>query len=351
MFDSKTRRARLALATLALVTLLCAGGPSADAGPHPIYRSAGSVNWINGLDAAKAEATRGGKLILVELSQPRCGACRLFVEQVLRDPSLSRRTQAIAIGTHIDGRRQYTDRRVVRMFQSNLSNRSYLPWVGFTTADGSWISGFAPGRTTTRESLRSQYEAALTTAETIFRALKTDHVLPAEPLPVEPVRPPVVQPPIVQPPVVQPPIVQPPVVQPPIVQPAQPRPVVSSGRLEWFQNLAAAQSAARAQGKMIFAIAVKPSCSLCDKLKNNVIPPIASQLAQKCVIYTYDITKTRQRPASRPVDRTVRANLPGAYLMPLTGFMTPELRWLHGFFGSTSGRQVISTMNTADARK
>ncbi len=339
MSNFKIRPARVALTALALVMLLGVGTPTADAGPHPLYRNGGNINWVNGLDAAQAQARRQGKLVLVELSQPRCGACRLLVEDVLRDSSLSSRTRAIAVGTHIDGRRQYTDRRVVRMFQSNLSNRSFLPWVGFTTADGSWISGFAPGRTTTRESLRSQYEAALRTAESIFKALKTDRVEPSQPAAAEP------QP--VQPQPVQPQPVQPRPVQP-IRQPVRP---ASSGRLEWFTSIAAAQSAARSQGKMIFAIAVKPRCSLCEKLKTSVIPTISSQLAKKCVIYTYDITKTRQRPASRPVDRTIRANLPGAYLMPLTGFMTPEIRWLHGFFGSTSARQVISTMNTAYSRR
>ena len=330
-----TRPARLVLATLALVTVLGTGTSDVEAGSHPLYRNSGNINWISGVDAARAEARRSNKLVLVELSQPRCGACKLLVEEVLRDASMASRTRTIAVATHVDGRRQYTDRRIVRMFHSNLTNRRFLPWVGFTTCDGSWISGFAPGRTTTRESLRRQFAAALRTAERIHKALQTDRVIPADPVgtPTAPVSPQPSQP-------------QP--VQPQPVQPARP---VSSGRLEWFTSIAQAKSAARSQGKMIFVIAVKPNCTLCDKLKRSVIPPIASQLAQKCVIYTYDITKTRQRPASRPVDRTVRANLPGAYLMPLTGFVTPELRWLHGFFGSTTGRQVLSTMNTAYGRR
>ena len=59
--------------------------------------------------------------------------------------------------------------------------------------------------------------------------------------------------------------------------------------------------------------------------------------------YIYDIT----RPESPQIDRIVRANLKGAYLMPLAGFVDADLRWLHGFFGKTDAKKFMSDYATA----
>ena len=87
----------------------------------------------------------------------------------------------------------------------------------------------------------------------------------------------------------------------------------------------------------------KPSCSLCKKLRNKVIPQIYAELSKGCVFYVYDITN----PENGAIDRLVRRNLPHARLMPLSGFMTADNRWLHGFFGGTDARQLMGDYRTA----
>jgi hypothetical protein len=51
------------------------------------------------------------------------------------------------------------------------------------------------------------------------------------------------------------------------------------------------------------------------------------------------------------VDQVVRANLQGAYLMPLAGFVTADLKWRHGFFGSTDARKLMADYQTAQRRR
>ena len=66
-------------------------------------------------------------------------------------------------------------------------------------------------------------------------------------------------------------------------------------------------------------------------------------MSQGCVFYRYDIT----RPESAAVDRLVRANHRGSRLMPLAGFMTPEMRWLHSFHGGTDAGKLMADYRTA----
>ena len=59
--------------------------------------------------------------------------------------------------------------------------------------------------------------------------------------------------------------------------------------------------------------------------------------------YVYQI----RNPEVPQVDQTLRANLRGASLMPLVGFLTPELRWVHGFWGPTDARKFSGDISTA----
>lgn len=118
--------------------------------------------------------------------------------------------------------------------------------------------------------------------------------------------------------------------------PAAPAPAMtSSGPIRWHYRLADAQAEARASGKMILVASTKPRCSLCVKFKEQIAPAAGSELARVAVGYVYDIT----RPEVRDVDRLLRANLRGADLMPLVGFITPELGWVHGFWGARTVQQ------------
>lgn len=108
-----------------------------------------------------------------------------------------------------------------------------------------------------------------------------------------------------------------------------------AGTVNWHYSLADAQAEARASGKLILALSTKPRCGLCEKFKTKIAPGAAGELNRVAVGYIYDIL----RPEVRQVDDTMRANLRGADLMPLVGFMTPDLRWIHGFWGVRSVSQ------------
>ncbi len=109
----------------------------------------------------------------------------------------------------------------------------------------------------------------------------------------------------------------------------------ATGGFQWHGRLADAQAAARAQGKLILAMSTKPNCGLCDKFKTQVVPQTSAQCDRIAVGYIYNILN----PETPQVDRTLRANLQGASLMPLVGFLTPDLRWVHGFWGARSVAQ------------
>ena len=110
---------------------------------------------------------------------------------------------------------------------------------------------------------------------------------------------------------------------------------VSSGPIRWHTRLADAQAEARASGKMILVTSTKPRCSLCVKFKEQIAPAAGAELTSVAVGYVYDIT----RPEVRDVDRLLRANLRGADLMPLVGFISADLGWIHGFWGQRSVQQ------------
>lgn len=342
MFDNHLRtrfvRTCLLMAT-ALLLAVGLGGVWADeaqAGAHPHFSDGGAVDWYQTKVAAKEAARRTQKLILVDMSQPRCGACKMLMTRILTT-NLGTRARKVAIGLHVDARRGRTDTDIVKMFRANLSERKYLPWIGFMTADGQWLTGFAPGASTTFSSLRAEFTKVLETAESLHRqgvanavpaptegegsTTKPSETGPTDNRPTEP--------------------------GPSDPAPATPPSTTTQGSLQWFTSWNSAAAAARSQGKMVLVIAEKPSCSLCDKLKDNVIPTVSSQLARKAVVYTYNIL----RPEMRSVNKAIRDNLRGAYLMPLAGFLTPDARYLHGFFGSTTGSKLMSDAATAERRK
>lgn len=130
--------------------------------------------------------------------------------------------------------------------------------------------------------------------------------------------------------------------------PAQPSwPGTSAGNFSWHYRIADAQAEARASGKLILVLSTKPRCGLCEKFKTQIVPQVAGQCQSMAVGYIYDITPPIRDPAISAVDRTLRANLRGADLMPLVGFLTPELRWVHGFYGARSVAQFQGDMAAA----
>lgn len=115
------------------------------------------------------------------------------------------------------------------------------------------------------------------------------------------------------------------------------------GPIHWHSRIAEAQAEARASGKLILVGSTKPGCGLCDKFAHETAPQCSGRLTQMAVCYMYDIT----RPEDGRVDRTLRANLPGAVVMPLVGFLTPDLQWVNGFSGPRSVSEFMGDIEVA----
>jgi len=128
-----------------------------------------------------------------------------------------------------------------------------------------------------------------------------------------------------------------------VSQASRPAPAPIGGSYIWNNRLADAQAQARASGKLILVASTKPGCTLCEKFKNRIVPSVAAQAGAMSVGYVYDIT----RPEVRQIDQILRANLKGASLMPLIGFLTPDLRWVHGFWGARTVAEFQGDIATA----
>ena len=117
----------------------------------------------------------------------------------------------------------------------------------------------------------------------------------------------------------------------------------AGGAIKWHSRIADAQAEARAQGKLILVGSTKPDCGLCDKFAHTTAPQCWSRLSQVAVPYMYDIL----HPEAPRVDQTLRANLKGCALMPLVGFLTPDLNWVHGFWGPRSVTEFMGDIESA----
>lgn len=111
----------------------------------------------------------------------------------------------------------------------------------------------------------------------------------------------------------------------------------------WRRTLAEAQAEARASGRLLFVTTTKPDCSICDKFMHEVAPSGGARLNDVAVAYVYDILN----PESSRLDAALRANLPGAVLMPLAGFLTPDMGWVHGFSGPRTTQEFLADIEVA----
>lgn len=325
-----------------LIALGVLAGRSADARPtrHPTYDDGRTLRWYANFSEAGRTAVREGKLILVDVSPPSSRACGNVIG-LIKDPAIRARIARLAVGHHVDSRARSP---LLRDFRANLARGSRLPWIGLFTPGGTWVAGFAPQRRTNLAEMKRRFLRALDRGEAMQQRL-----FPAPP-----------------------PVAAPRVSSTRERAQAGEKPRASSSRggegarrntpatrkapqaarsggtrsasgILWYERISEARAVAKAEGKIILVTSTKSSCSLCKKLRNKVIPQIQGELSKGCVFYVYDITK----PESRALDRLVRANLPNARLMPLSGFMTADGRWLHGFFGSTDTRQLLGDYRTA----
>jgi hypothetical protein len=133
-----------------------------------------------------------------------------------------------------------------------------------------------------------------------------------------------------------------PVAQAPVAQaPAQ-------ANVRWHSRLADAQAEARSTGRVLLIGTTKAGCTLCDKFMHTIAPRCGGRLNQVAVAFLYDIERDpRNDPEVGRLDRLMRANLPGAILMPLVGFVTSDLAWVHGFGGPRTEQEFMGDIETA----
>lgn len=126
--------------------------------------------------------------------------------------------------------------------------------------------------------------------------------------------------------------------------PMAPSGAPSGGRTEvhggfvWHTCFADAAAEARRTGKLVYCLSTKPNCHMCEAVRDESVPSCLADMQRLCVGYVYDITNPKSNPESMRaetarVDGVLRRNLVGYSLMPLTGWVTPDLGWVHGFHG------------------
>jgi hypothetical protein len=129
---------------------------------------------------------------------------------------------------------------------------------------------------------------------------------------------------------------------PPSTHPPAPTPS-RGGDFRWAGSVREAQDAARAAGKMVLVEAGRAACGNCQKLKNQVIPAVSSDLGGACVGYYLDV----DYDTSSATFLALRNNIVGAGSLPLVGFFTPDMRWLHGFWGGRGESALLQELATA----
>jgi hypothetical protein len=111
--------------------------------------------------------------------------------------------------------------------------------------------------------------------------------------------------------------------------------------LTWYRTWNEAQAVARAEGKLVLAASTRAGCGLCERFRSETAPQCSGQLSQVAVGYVYDIG----RPEMGQVDHAIRSRLSGARLMPLVGFLTPDMEWVHGFWGGRTPQQFLGDID------
>lgn len=158
----------------------------------------------------------------------------------------------------------------------------------------------------------------------------SSRVVPTPGAPAQPYTPPPTYTPSAPPPAYAPP------------SPAAPAPSMG-GTFQWASSLAEAQQIARQTGRLVLIEAGRDRCKNCQELKNSIIPAMAAELGQSVVGYYDDV----DRDAGSQAFWALRNNLSTAVTLPLVGFFTPDLRWVHGFSGHTDAAKFRSDVERA----
>ena len=117
------------------------------------------------------------------------------------------------------------------------------------------------------------------------------------------------------------------------------------GTLVWYRSLDEARAAARASGKLIFIESGRYKCGSCRTLVSSILPsePCRSRMSACAIGFADDCD------ASDPSCQALFAqNLPNATMLPLVGFVTADLRWVTGWYGSTTPDAVLAQVAAAE---
>ena len=119
------------------------------------------------------------------------------------------------------------------------------------------------------------------------------------------------------------------------------------GTLTWYTSLAEAQAVARSTGKLIFVDSGRLECGNCRQLIERILPvePVRSRIAAIAIGLSDDCDEP-----DATVSALLTSNLPSARMLPLVGFLTPELRWVTGWSGGTTSNEVMRALDVAEAR-
>lgn len=120
-----------------------------------------------------------------------------------------------------------------------------------------------------------------------------------------------------------------------------------NGALVWYRSLAEAQQVARASNRLIFIESGRLQCTQCRRLVSNIIPqePIRSRMNAVAVGFADDCDDD-----ASPCKSLLEQSLPGATMLPLCGFVTADLRWVTGWYGSTTPGAVMQHLAIAEER-
>jgi len=120
-----------------------------------------------------------------------------------------------------------------------------------------------------------------------------------------------------------------------------------AGAITWYRSLAEAQAVARATNRLIFIESGRLQCTQCRKLVSNILPqePIRSRMNAVAVGFADDCDDE-----ASPCKALLAQCLPGATMLPLCGFVTADLRWVTGWYGSTTPGAVQQHLTIAEER-
>lgn len=102
------------------------------------------------------------------------------------------------------------------------------------------------------------------------------------------------------------------------------------GTLTWYTSLDEAQAVARATGKMIFIEQGRLHCPNCQSFVERVLPApsVRARVCDIAIGLADDADESDPR-----VDRLLSSGIANPTVLPLCGFVTPELKWSSGWAG------------------